>query len=215
MTVYSRPQVRFLYPPPYVFMSSIIRFALNSVFPTVPEPDKKEAVVSKVYDRKAVPPNRELYLSWVSPMRTYRPRSKEFYKKIASIILVVGGFLVLLGLPLLAAVFVSVAVLFYVLTNVPPDKVKHEIDNYGIIYLGNHYFWEEFKYFFFTEDSGFTILNVDTSDPYPGRMIMLLDGVSADSVKDVLSKHLPMKETPPETVFDKAFKRISSKVSLE
>lgn len=194
----------------------ILRTVVNSFVPPTKDSKKEEEVKIPVTNKaKEVPPNREVLMSWTAPIRTYTPRPPEYYKKVGSIIAVVSLLLVLAGQFLLIALIVSIAVLFYVLSSVPPEKVKHEIDNYGIFYLGREYYWTDLKFFFFTKEAGFDVLNVDTKEPYPGRLFLLLQSVTIDQVKGLMSQHLPMREEPPQTVFDKAYKNISNKLSLE
>ncbi|MEK7595230.1 MAG: hypothetical protein AAB443_01375 [Patescibacteria group bacterium] len=192
----------------------ILKTTLNAFIPPSRDIPVKESS-RRALDRKTVPPSRSIVLSWSSPLRPFVPRTPVFYKRLWSLIIVVSLILVLAGLPLLAVVIFSLGVLYYVLTNVPPEKVKHEIDNYGLFYLGSQYYWDDFKFFFFTKDAGFDILNIDTKEPYPGRMMLILDGVSYDQIKDILSQNISMRETPPETMLEKVYKKVSSKLSLE
>ncbi len=176
------------------------------------EEEQKPPVTDKL---KEIPPNREVLLSWDAPTRVFTPRDPQYYKRVLSIVFVVALLLVIAGQFLLLGLIVSVVVLLYVLSSVPPERVKHEIDNYGVYYLGKEYYWGDLKFFFFTRDGGYDVLNVDTKEPYPGRLFLVLEGISIDKVKEVLSKQLPFRQEPPHTVFDKAFKNISSKLSLE
>ncbi|OGC50639.1 hypothetical protein A2716_03060 [candidate division WWE3 bacterium RIFCSPHIGHO2_01_FULL_40_23] len=193
----------------------VFKTALSFVNPPKKDSEKSEIRLPVTDREKEIPPNREVLLTWSSPSRTFRQRSPQFYKKLGSLIFVVSVLLVLAGQFFLIAVLVSIFVLFYVLSSIPPEKVKHEIDNYGIYYYGRQYYWSDFKYYFLTKEEGFDILNVDTREPYPGRMFLILEGVSVSQVKDILDKHLPMRSEPPHTVFDKAFRHVSGKISLE
>src|SRR3989344_5337635 len=170
----------------------VFKTALSFVNPPKKDSEKSEIKLPVTDREKEIPPNREVLLTWSSPSRTFRQRSPQFYKKLGSLIFV-----------------------FSVLSSIPPEKVKHEIDNYGIYYYGRQYYWSDFKYYFLTKEEGFDILNVDTREPYPGRMFLILEGVSVSQVKDILDKHLPMRSEPPHTVFDKAFRHVSGKISLE
>ncbi len=185
-----------------------------------PKPQEKDSpkneFVPPVADReKDVPPNREVLFSWESPERTFVPRSREYFRRIISLLFIVSAVLILAGQFLLVALLVALAVLYYVLSSVPPSNVKHELDNYGIFYLGRQYYWPELKFYFFTNEAGENILNVDTRDPYPGRLILLLGKIKPEEVKEVMNKYLPLREVPPETMFDKAFKSVSSKLNLD
>lgn len=192
----------------------ILRNTLNMFIPPTKQPVKEEDR-TVIIDRSEVPPNRQVLLSWEAPTRVFKPRTPEYFKKLINIVLALGIVLVLAGQFFLLILVVCIVVLYYVLSSVPPEKTTHEIDNYRIYYLGKQYYWKEFKYYFLTNESGIDVLNVDTHDPLPGRLILLLNGVSADKAKEVLGRFLPFQKDPPRPMMDTAFKKIAGKLSLE
>lgn len=173
---------------------------------------KKENLV---YSPKEVPPNREVLLKWTAPSRVFVQRTQQFYKHAATGLIIACFVLILAGQFLLVGVIVSIAVWYYASSTIPPDTIQHEIDNYGILYFGNEYYWNKLKYYFFTEESGIKVLNVDTTEVFPGRLYLLLENVTEEQVREILGRYIPFREMPPQTIFDKAFKAILGKLSFE
>ncbi len=194
----------------------ILNNAINSLNPFRKAPKDSQPEYTPPAPEKAreIPPNREVFLAWEAPSRVFTLRDSQYYRKILGIVFVAAIILVIAGQFLFLALVVSITVLFYVLSSTPPEKVKHELDNYGVFYLGKQYYWKNLKFYFFTKEGGFDILNIDTTEPYPGRLIMLTEGVGLDKIKEVVSRYLPFREEPPHTVFDKAFKKVSDKLSI-
>lgn len=194
---------------------SITDSLLKSVIPSSFTLKKDESYEAPVTDKlKEVPPNREVLISWESQSRPYKELNQEFLKKRISFLFVISIFLVLAGQFLLIGVGVSVFVLYYVLSSVPPGKVKHEIDNYGIFYLNRQFYWSDLKFYFLTNHEGVESLCVDTKEAYPGRLFMILEPNTCEKVKEIMSKNLPLRKEEPQSVFDKMFKNFTSKLSF-
>lgn len=206
-----------VWPNPVLYNNhmSITDSLLKSVIPSSFTLKKDESYEVPVTDKlKEVPPNREVLISWESLSRPYKELNKEFLKKRISFLFIISIFLVLAGQFLLIGVGVSVFVLYYVLSSVPPGKVKHEIDNYGIFYLDKQFYWNDLKFYFLTSSDGVESLCVDTKEAYPGRLFMILDSTTSEKVKEIMSKHLPLRKEEPQSVFDKLFKNFASKISF-
>ncbi|MBN1263446.1 MAG: hypothetical protein JW991_03750 [Candidatus Pacebacteria bacterium] len=153
-------------------------------------------------------------LAWEAPARPFKKRSKEFFSTVSAIAFLVMVILVFLKEWFLIIAIIAFSFLIYVLSTIPPQKVKHKITNRGITTNDKEYFWEELGNFWFTQQLDETILNIKMPFRYPGRLMMLLGNQKEAKVKKVLSRFLSLEKVSP-TWIEKAGKWLAEKVPLE
>jgi hypothetical protein len=163
-----------------------------------------------------VMPVRELktLLTWKAPVRPFKRRDKEFWTTAGSIAFLLAVILFFIKEWLLIIVIIAVMFVYYVLSNVQPEKIEHSITNRGIRFATKDYLWENLDQFWFSEKFGQKILNVETNLAFPGRLQLLLGKTTEKQVKDVLIKYL-REETPEPTILEKTTDWFSEKVPLE
>ena len=154
-------------------------------------------------------------LEWSSPARTFKARDKEFFRTIFSLLILVVVILFFAQQFMLILAIVATAFLAYVLNTVPPEVIPHKITTQGVVTAGHGYEWKQLKNFFFSEKWGAKILNVDTVNKFPGRLMLLLGTQDQNQTKEILSKYLLFKESAPITWLDRASSWLSAKVPLE
>jgi hypothetical protein len=155
----------------------------------------------------------EVYLSWNSPSRLFKRRDKEFYKTIGAIVFLLTIILVFASEFILVLAMLSIVFLVYVLSTVPPESVEHRVTNLGIESAGHYYRWEEISEFWFDLQWGQTLLVLR---PIVGsRIVILLGEENKDTVRELLAKKIPFRETPERTWVDNASSWLSSKIPLE
>lgn len=154
-------------------------------------------------------------IEWDAPGRTFKKRDKEFFRTIFSLLILVVIILFFAQQFMLILAIVATAFLAYVLNTVPPEMVHHKITTQGVVTAEHTHTWKELKSFFFSEKYGAKILNVDTVNKFPGRLMLLLGSLDQAQVKDAMSKYLIYKEKAPVTWLDKATSWLSEKVPLE
>lgn len=161
-------------------------------------------------------PSRQLkvLLSWQAPARVFKKRSREFWSTALSIAFLLGVILFFIKEWLLIIVIVSAIFVYYVLSNVPPENIEHQITNRGIRTAGRSYSWEEFLQFWVCQRHGQKILNLETIMRIPGRLELLLGDQDEKKVKDLLLKYLPEEEAPP-SFLDRSASWLSEKIPLE
>ncbi len=156
---------------------------------------------------------KTVYLTWESPAWLFKERNKEFFQNIVAIVFFL---LVILffarEIPLIFAV-VSVSFLLYVFSTVRPGNVVHAITNLGIETAGKMYQWNELKEFWFEQQWGKEVVIVTTEQNH--RVMMIVEGLSKDDIKEVMMRFLSMREVPERTFSDKAASWISRKIPLE
>lgn len=155
----------------------------------------------------------EVQLSWRSPARVFKTRSREYYNNIGAIVfLLIVIFVFAKEFALIFAVL-SVVFFLYAIYTVPPETVNHRITNLGVESAGHFYRWEMLHEFWFDEQWGQSILVLR---PYIGaRILILLRDVDKEAVRTLLAKYIPYREVPDKTWIDNAANWLSRKIPLE
>lgn len=154
-------------------------------------------------------------ISWKSPVRVYKARSRRYFIKIAlfAVVFILAAIafeeIVLVGV-ILALVFVT-----YVLALTAPETIEHKITNMGIVSGGRAFLWEELDSFWFDRRGDDRLLVVQTNVHFPGRLIILLTNVSERTLLDLLEKHLHFHQGPVHTLFDKWAFWLQERINLE
>jgi hypothetical protein len=154
-------------------------------------------------------------IEWDAMARTFKKRDKEFFRTIFSLLILVVIILFFAQQFMLILAIVATAFLAYVLNTVPPEMVHHKITTQGLVTAEHAHAWKELKSFFFSEKYGAKILNVDTVNKFPGRLMLLLGDQDQAQMKEIMSKYLLYKERAPVTWLDRASSWLSAKVPLE
>jgi len=162
-----------------------------------------------------VKPSKVL-IEWEAPERLFVKRPREFYRKIAIIILFFAFLLLIIKEFLLIGVLGVVFFVVYVFHTVPPRTIKHQITTNGINYASEHlYRWDVLRDFFIDEKDNVKILNVNTKDPLPGRIFMLLSkDLDYKKVSTAINEYLSIVENPEVSAIDKMVAGISKKINF-
>ncbi|MFA5776446.1 MAG: hypothetical protein WC988_02740 [Patescibacteria group bacterium] len=154
--------------------------------------------------------------SWLAPNRVVKEISQKSAKTLIVLAVSVSLLFALMQEFLLIIVIASAGFLYYMLSKSPATEVKHEVSNHGLFYAGEQfYYWHELKQFFFKNDSGRTVLCVDTIEKLPGRLFLNLDPSDKDRLKEIFSKRLVFLEEEPKGFVDKMYGSAISKFALD
>lgn len=156
----------------------------------------------------------EVLVVWDAPSRPYKKRDKEFYTTIGIIVFLLSIILFFAGQFLLIAVIFAFAFLSYVLASIPPENSTHAITTYGVRSGDMLYHWGELGRFWFTEQLGQKVLNIEYFHRIIGRLVFLLGDMNEEEMKSVLIPYLP-NETPLPTVVEKAAGWLQKKFPLD
>lgn len=154
-------------------------------------------------------------LAWESPARTFKKRDKEFFRTIASLLILVVLILFFAQQFMLILAILATTFLAYVLNTVPPDMIKHEITTQGVTTAGHSYEWKNLKHFYFSKKYNSTILNVATKQNFPSLLMLLINETDKENIKSILSKYLLFKEKVTPNWLDFASNWLSEKIPLE
>ena len=154
-------------------------------------------------------------VSWKSPVRIFKSRSKKYFTKIALYALIFTLAAIAFSEYLLVGVIIAVVFLVYVLATVHPDTIEHTITNMGIISGGRAFLWEELDSFWFDKKGDDRLLVVQTDLHFPTRLIVLLSTVSERTLLDVIEKHLHYHPAPVHTLFDKWAHTLQKRINFD
>lgn len=154
-------------------------------------------------------------VSWKSPERVFKARSKKYFTKVALFGLATVLLAIAIGEFVLVGVIIAFIFVVYVLATSAPVVIEHRITNMGIVSGGRAFLWEELDSFWFDKRGDDRLLLVQTDLHFPTRLFMLLTTVSERTLLDVLEKHLHFHHGPVHTLMDKWANKLQSKISLE
>lgn len=155
-------------------------------------------------------------ISWKSPVRIFKSRSKKYFTKIALYALIFILAAIAFGEFFLVGVIIAVVFVVYVLATAAPELIEHKITGMGIISGGRAFLWEELDSFWFDKRGDDRLLLVQTRLHFPTRLIILLSAtVTERALLDILEKHLHYHAAPVHTLFDKWAQALQKRINLE
>ena len=156
----------------------------------------------------------KVLLTWRSPSRLFKRLSRERFATIGAIVFLVGIILIFLKEWFLIAVIIALAFFSYILSQVKPEEVEHQITNRGIVTGGKTYIWEQLLRFWFEGEENQMVLLIDGLERMPFRLLLLLGEQKKETVQKILASYLP-EEKPEKTWIDRAGEWITRQVPLE
>lgn len=155
-------------------------------------------------------------ISWKSPVRVFKARSKKYFTKVALYALIFILAAIAFGEFFLVGVIIAVVFVVYVLATAAPELIEHKITNMGIISGGRAFLWEELDSFWFDRRGDDRLLLVQTRLHFPTRLIILLSAtVTERALLDILEKHLHYHAAPVHTLFDKWAHQLQKRINLD
>ncbi len=182
----------------------------------VPENENERALSREELDTKhqaALEANN--IISWKSPVRVFKARSRQYFVKIGLYGLVFILAAIAFGEFLLVGVILAVIFLVYVLASIAPDTIEHRITNMGIVTGGKAFLWDDLDSFWFEKKGDDRLLVVQTGLHFPSRLIIILTTVSERGLLDILEKHLHYHHGPVHTLFDKWAIYLQNRINFE
>lgn len=165
-------------------------------------------------EKEIIQPIKTL-LSWKSPGRPFKKRSKQYFLSMLLIMLLVEIVLFVFSQYLLMLVVLALVFLAFALAIVPPSDFHYRISSEGITVEDHFFLWQELYDFYFKRQHGEDVLHVRTHTFIPGEITLTLKGVEREHVKEVLLPYLPYREVIKESFMDKAGNWLSTNFPLE
>lgn len=154
-------------------------------------------------------------ISWKSPVRVYKARSRKYFVKVLLYALVFVLAAIAFGEFFLVGVILALVFVAFVLALAAPETIEHKITNMGITSGGRAFLWEELDSFWFDKKGEDRLLVIATRLHFPGRLIILLTSVSDRTLLDLLEKHLHFHHGPVHTSLDRWALWLQERVNLE
>ena len=185
------------------------RVVERAPFPTPPGIEMSEKFPGIVK-----PITEEVVYEWISPSRPFRPRKKQFFTTLITIVLLFCLILFFAGQVLPIAVVAALGFMSYVLSTIPPHQITQQFTTYGIRIEKELYYWEELGRFWFDKKLDSHLLIVEVSR-FPNRLTIVLTGQEQiGEVQQILSEVL-LFQKPDLTWIEKAGAWLQKKFPLE
>jgi len=154
-------------------------------------------------------------VSWKSPLRVFKKRNKKHFTNLIMVVFLISAVLVFFKEFLLVGVILALVFVAYVNSTIEPSEFEHKITTKGITSGGHTYLWEELKEFWLDQKGARTVLNVDTTVRFPGRLFIVLNEENTEEVKRALSKYLSFREEQEVSWMDRMTGWFSQKLQLD
>ena len=133
----------------------------------------------------------KILLEWSAPLRVYRKHSKTDYYLVIFLSLTLITFFSITRQYMLIATTIALDFLTFVMWSVSPDMVTHKISSQGIYSIDKLYEWKDLKSYWFSVVDKVYVLNIDTTQRFPARLIVLVGKEQdADKVHHTLQTRL-------------------------
>ena len=165
-------------------------------------------------NKKDQGPGKSL-LKWRALERPFKERDQSWFTTVAVIVVLASFVALFLKEFLLLGVIFAVTFVSYLLATKQPDFITHKITVEGISSGGKFYAWEEMESFWFRSLGGEDALVVTLKKGFPSQLFLLLDDVSEDEVKRVLTDYLEYVSAPEEDWMEKSAHWFSERVGLD
>ena len=154
-------------------------------------------------------------ISWTSPGRPFRKRSRQYYLTSILITFLVEVILFLFGEYVLMLVVISLVFVAFTLATVPPRNFNYRISSEGITIEDHFFLWQELYDFYFKKREGIEALHIRTHAFIPGELTITLGSISKDHIKSVLLPYLPYREVIKASFMEKSGDWLSRNFPLE
>lgn len=153
---------------------------------------------------------------WESPERHFKKRDREFYRKIAIIMIFFALMLLVIKEFMLIGVLGVTFFAVYVFTSIEPRKIVHKITTNGVNYASQKlYLWQDLISFYIEKKEDYDDLIINTKEPLPGRLIMLLDK-ETDQIQlaKTLNEYISIIESPQKNIYQQLMDKMASRLNI-
>lgn len=179
-------------------------------------PQSGEIKEQHSYQNFNYPPTEvKTLLSWSSPGRPFKKRTKQYYLTALLIMFFVEIILFLFSQYLLMLVILSLVFVSFALSSVPPQDFHYRISTEGIKVEDHFFLWQELYDFYFKKINGVDVLHVRTKAFIPGELTLTLRNIDREHIKRVLLPYLPFREYIKPTFMEKSGDWLSKNFPLE
>ncbi len=157
-------------------------------------------------------------IEWDAPEREFKKHPREYYRKIAVIVIFTAAIALVMLDFVLMLVIGAVFFVVYIFHTIPPRNVHHKITSNGVDFGSEHlYKWSDLKSFYIEKPEGaeYHRLIIDTVEAFPGRLILLLDNnINREALSKTLNEYVSIDETPEVGILDKILAKVSRHINI-
>ncbi|RLC34458.1 hypothetical protein DRH14_02945, partial [Candidatus Shapirobacteria bacterium] len=137
---------------------------------------KKNAISVQESVNKGPDINEEKeWFSWEAEERAFKKRDRDFWITLIAILGLVSIILFLAKEFFLVVSLSAVLFLYYVLSTVPPKKIKNKITNRGVYFGELFYSWVDLRRFWFGKSLDCWALFFETVLRFPKELCLIID----------------------------------------
>lgn len=156
---------------------------------------------------------KELF-SWEASERAFKKRDRDFWITAVAILGLVSVILFFAKEFFLVVALGAVLFLYYVLSTVPPKKIKNKLTNRGVYFGELFYSWMDLRRFWFGKSLDCKALFFETNLRFPRELCLIINKKDEKKIKKIAVQRLPLFENSPRFV-DKASEWLAKKLPLE
>lgn len=156
----------------------------------------------------------KVLFEWLAAERPFQRRDRDFWITAIALLALVSIILVFIKEFFLVIALCSILFLGYVLSTVPPEKIKYKITSRGIYFGEFRYYWDHLVRFWFRKSLSSRTLVIETSLKFPRQLTLVINPENEEALKSVILKKIPFFESSP-TFVDKLTKWFADRLPLE
>lgn len=174
-----------------------------------------EEVIDQIPKEEKEDLNEEKTLfEWDGLERAFKKRDRDFWITVVSILVLVSVILIFIKEFFLIVAICSAIFLYYILSTVPPQKVKNKITNRGLYFGDARYEWDVLKRFWFGNSLNSEMIFFETNLKLPRQISLVINPQDQEKIKQIVVKRIPLLESSP-TFVDKLTKWSINHLPLE
>lgn len=158
--------------------------------------------------------DERVLLTWRSPERLFKARSREFYSTVVVLAVLLSIIMFFIEGVMPALVIWAFVFVVYATTKTPPAEADHELTSWGIRTGGKLYRFNQMILFWIEEKWGKSVLRIILTG-FPGQLILLISKADEELIKKTLADNQITMQKPEPSSTDKAVKWLSEKIPLE
>lgn len=158
--------------------------------------------------------DEKVRFEWEAAERSYKKRDKDFWITVIAILVLVSVVLFFVKEFFLIIALMSALFLYYVLSTIPPEKLKYKITNRGVYFGETRYEWELLSRFWMGKTFDSEMIHFETILRFPAQISLVINPEDKEKIKEIVVKKLPLVEESPRFL-DKLTKAVTSVIPLE
>lgn len=176
--------------------------------------ESKEKITKPASEKPEDLNEEKTLFEWEGLERAFKTRDRDFWVTVVSILILVSVILIFIKEFFLIVALFSAIFLYYVLSTVPPAKIKNKITNRGIHFGEAKYEWSALRRFWFQKSLNSDMVLFETNLKIPRQIGLVINPDDQEKIKEIVVKKIPLLESSL-TFVDKLTKWFLIRLPLE